>query len=128
MPRSFTRTAPLTTERCRRLELRVMWFRGIRASGPMMNASDDFARYDLVVDNADPVDMIHKVVRRLNPDLLVLGSHGRSRFGRALFGSVANRVMRTAGCDCLIVPEQSINIAWRSARDARLSLNVVSGA
>ena len=94
----------------------------------LMNASDDFARYDLVVDNADPVDTIHKIVRRLNPDLLVLGSHGRSRFGRALFGSVANRVMRTAGCDCLIVPEQSINIAWRSARDARLSLNVVSGA
>lgn len=94
----------------------------------LKNASDDFARYDLVVDNADPVVMIQKVVRRLNPDLLVLGSHGRSRFGRALFGSVANRVMRTAGCDCLVVPDQLTGIAWRSARDARLSLNVISGA
>jgi universal stress protein E len=94
----------------------------------LMNASNDFARYDLVADKAGPVATIQRVVRRLNPDLLVLGSHGRRRLGRALFGSVANRVMRTAGCDCLVVPDQSINIGWRAGRDARLSLNVVSGA
>jgi nucleotide-binding universal stress UspA family protein len=58
----------------------------------------------------------------------LLMNAGRSRFGRAIFGSVANRVMRTAGCDCLVGPDQLTGIAWRPAREARLSLNVISGA
>lgn len=93
----------------------------------LVNASNDFARYDLVAENADPVAMIQKVVRRLNPDLLVLGSHGHGRLGRALRGSVANRIMRTAVFDVLVVPNQLVKSAWRSARNERLSLNVLSG-
>ena len=94
----------------------------------LMEVSNDFARYDLVVEKADPVATIQKAVRRLNPDLLVLGTHGRGRLGRALVGSVANRVMTTAVCDVLVVPDPTVSITWRSARVDRPSLNVVSGA
>lgn len=36
-------------------------------------------------------------------DLIVLGSHGRTGFKRALLGSVAERVVRNAPCDVLVV-------------------------
>lgn len=36
-------------------------------------------------------------------DLIVLGTHGRSGIARALFGSVATQVARTAECPVLIV-------------------------
>jgi nucleotide-binding universal stress UspA family protein len=36
-------------------------------------------------------------------DLIVLGSHGRTGFKRALLGSVAERVVRSAPCDVLVV-------------------------
>ena len=41
-------------------------------------------------------------------DLIVLGTHGRTGFSRALLGSVAERVARTAPCPVLTVPPPSI--------------------
>ena len=40
------------------------------------------------------------------PDLVVLGTHGRSGFERFLIGSVAESVMRHAQCSVLILPPQ----------------------
>ncbi len=40
-------------------------------------------------------------------DLIVLGTHGRTGFSRALIGSVAERVVRTAPCPVLTVPYRS---------------------
>jgi hypothetical protein len=37
-------------------------------------------------------------------DLIVLGTHGRTGVSRALIGSVAERVVRTASCPVLTVP------------------------
>lgn len=39
------------------------------------------------------------------PDLIVMGSAGRSGLGRALFGSTAHDVLERMPCDVLIVPE-----------------------
>ncbi|HST42547.1 MAG TPA: universal stress protein, partial [Conexibacter sp.] len=40
-------------------------------------------------------------------DLLVLGTRGHGPVGRALLGSVATHVVRTAHCPLLVVPRQS---------------------
>ena len=41
---------------------------------------------------------------RTHAELIVMGTHGRSRLGRAVFGSVAERVLRSAAVPVLIVP------------------------
>ena len=41
------------------------------------------------------------------PDLLVIGTHGRSGFERLLLGSVAERVLRKANCPVMTVPKRS---------------------
>ncbi len=82
----------------------------------LMDVSNDFSRYDLVVEDSSPQDIIQKVVHRVNPDLLGLGTHGRGRLGRTLLGSVANRVMASVVCDVLVVPERFAEAAGDAAR------------
>jgi nucleotide-binding universal stress UspA family protein len=41
-------------------------------------------------------------------DALVLGSHGRGVIRRFLLGSVAERVLRDAGCPVLVVPDRAV--------------------
>ena len=48
-------------------------------------------------------DVIHRQVDRLKPDLLVLGTHGRSGVARAFLGSVAEDLLREPPCDVLAV-------------------------
>ena len=43
-------------------------------------------------------------IREWEPDLVVLGTHGRSGFERFLLGSVAARILRDGGANVLIVP------------------------
>jgi nucleotide-binding universal stress UspA family protein len=43
-------------------------------------------------------------IREWEPDLVVLGTHGRSGFERFLVGSVAARILRDGGANVLIVP------------------------
>jgi len=44
-------------------------------------------------------------VERSQPDLLVMGKHGRSGVEQLLIGSVTSHLVRSAPCDVLIVPE-----------------------
>lgn len=53
---------------------------------------------DAIVECADAVDA----------DLIVIGTHGRRGFQRAVMGSVATRVARTAGRPVLVVPTKAI--------------------
>jgi len=48
-------------------------------------------------------ELITKYAERNRVDLIVLGTHGRTGFSRALIGSVAERVVRTARCPVLTV-------------------------
>jgi nucleotide-binding universal stress UspA family protein len=48
-------------------------------------------------------DQIVRYAKTAGIDLIVLGSHGRHGFKRALLGSVAERVAREADCPVLIV-------------------------
>jgi nucleotide-binding universal stress UspA family protein len=40
----------------------------------------------------------------MRPDLIVIGTHGRSTVARALVGSVAESLLRTVETDVLAVP------------------------
>jgi nucleotide-binding universal stress UspA family protein len=60
------------------------------------------------VESGIPVaDRIVDYAERHAIDLIVVGTHGRTGFSRALIGSVAERVVRTASCPVLTVPSRS---------------------
>jgi nucleotide-binding universal stress UspA family protein len=52
-----------------------------------------------------PAKAIVEYARTLNPDLIVMGTHGRSGVPHLLLGSVAERVVREAPCPVLTVRE-----------------------
>jgi nucleotide-binding universal stress UspA family protein len=53
----------------------------------------------------DPADEIVRYAQSHGIDLIVMGTHGRTGVSRALLGSVAERVTRTASCPVLVVPQ-----------------------
>lgn len=56
-----------------------------------------------IVEEGSPPEVILGAVRAKKPDLLVVGTHGRSGLGRAILGSVAEYVLSHAPCDVLAV-------------------------
>jgi nucleotide-binding universal stress UspA family protein len=50
----------------------------------------------------------------LDADLIVVGTHGRTGIPRAVLGSVAERVVRTAGCPVTVVRERlhEMDVRW----------------
>jgi nucleotide-binding universal stress UspA family protein len=57
-----------------------------------------------VVEAGSPSERIVRYARDHSVDLVVLGRHGNTGFTRALLGSVAERVSRTAPCPVMMVP------------------------
>ncbi len=53
--------------------------------------------------HGDPGTRICDVAKTLGADLVVIASHGRSGLARLLLGSVAERVVRLAPCEVLVV-------------------------
>jgi len=66
--------------------------------------SADPARYALIVVDGTALPTIKHAIDSVQPDLLVMGTRGEGRMRRAVFGSVANQLLRIAPCDTLIVP------------------------
>jgi nucleotide-binding universal stress UspA family protein len=52
-----------------------------------------------------PAEDIVRVANEKNVDLIVIGTHGRTGLKRVLMGSVAEAVMRRAGCPVLTLKE-----------------------
>jgi nucleotide-binding universal stress UspA family protein len=50
------------------------------------------------------MEIISRVVSDMRPDLLVMGTHGRSAMLKALIGSVTEAALRSLGVDILAVP------------------------
>jgi nucleotide-binding universal stress UspA family protein len=48
-------------------------------------------------------DVIHRQIDRLKPDLLVIGTHGRTGVAHALLGSVAEDLLKVPPCDVLAI-------------------------
>jgi nucleotide-binding universal stress UspA family protein len=59
----------------------------------------------------DAAEEILRYARQHAIDLIVLGTHGRTGVTRALLGSVAERVIRTAPCPVLTVPPGAAPLA-----------------
>lgn len=60
-------------------------------------------RVQLTVLHGSPAEVILGAVERLGPDLLVMGTHGRTGLQRLLVGSVAEQVMRGSPVPVVIV-------------------------
>lgn len=58
------------------------------------------------VDTGDAAVKIVEMSAKLNADIVVLGTHGRTGLKRLLIGSVAEKVVRLAGCPVLVVREK----------------------
>jgi len=58
-----------------------------------------------VLRTGDPRDLIIDVARELGADLIITGTHGRRGVRRALIGSIAESVVRTAPCPVLTIRE-----------------------
>ena len=58
---------------------------------------------ETIVVEGNPAVEICRVASERGIDLIVLGSHGRGVISRAILGSTADKVMRTAHCPVMIV-------------------------
>jgi len=83
--------------------------------------SRDAHRYRIAIVENRPASAILRAVDSLKPDLVVLGTRGHGRFRRALLGSVASEVLRTAQCDVLLVPDRSSRMDRGDAGSERLA-------
>jgi universal stress protein E len=61
-------------------------------------------RWSLRVEEGGPMEIISRAVSEIRPDLLVMGTHGRSAFLKALIGSVTEEALRSLNVDILAVP------------------------
>ena len=67
------------------------------------NAMADHGR-SLIIEEGAPFEVISSTVQRSRPDILVIGTHGRSGIAKALLGSVTEEVLRSLDVDILAVP------------------------
>ena len=80
--------------------------------------SDAALSVQVTVRSGDPIDVIQAVARENHAHLLVVGSHGRRGPRRALLGSVAEALLRSAPCPTLVVrrtPPRPVRSLLRTA-------------
>jgi nucleotide-binding universal stress UspA family protein len=63
------------------------------------------AGIETVLRTGDARDAVVDVAREIGADLIVMGTHGRRGVRRALIGSIAESVVRTAPCPVLTIRE-----------------------
>ncbi|WP_243369227.1 universal stress protein [Microvirga solisilvae] len=56
------------------------------------------------VEEGTPFEVISNAVEQSSPDVLIMGTHGRSGIAKALLGSVTEEVLRSLDVDILAVP------------------------
>lgn len=62
-----------------------------------------FSNYKTAIVTGIPCDEITSAAAKMDASLIVLGTHGRTGLDRILFGSTAERVVRSAACPVLTV-------------------------
>jgi nucleotide-binding universal stress UspA family protein len=77
-------------------------FEGIRKELQKIKPPDRAIRVEHRLQEGEPATEILKLAKELNPDLIVMGTHGRPGAGK-LMGSVAEKVVREAPCPVLTV-------------------------
>lgn len=64
----------------------------------------DSHQWRLRLEEGTPMEIISRAVSDMRPDLLVMGTHGRSAVVKALIGSVTEEALRSLSIDILAVP------------------------
>jgi nucleotide-binding universal stress UspA family protein len=64
------------------------------------------ANIETMLRTGDARDVIIDVAREIGAELIVMGTHGRRGVRRALIGSIAESVVRTASCPVLTIRER----------------------
>jgi nucleotide-binding universal stress UspA family protein len=85
------------------LAARAQGVREARASMERLEAQLDGVEHGTLVHCGDVSREISAIVRSERIDVMVLGTHGRTGIGKAVFGSVAERLFRHAGCPALTI-------------------------
>jgi universal stress protein E len=62
------------------------------------------ARWSYRIEEGGGFEVISRVVKETAPDLVIIGTHGRSGIVKMLIGSVAEEVLRSIDVDILAVP------------------------
>ena len=57
----------------------------------------------VLMKTGDARDMIDEAAKEIAADLIIMGTHGRRGVSRALLGSIAENVVRTAPCPVLTI-------------------------
>jgi nucleotide-binding universal stress UspA family protein len=73
---------------------------------------------------AQPADMIVTHARAWSADLVLMGTHGRGRFGRAILGSNTAQIVRTASMPVLLVRAHTPQICAGLWRDHHWGLSL----
>lgn len=63
--------------------------------------------------DGEPAQELVWLAAHIDADLIVVGTHGRRGISRVLLGSVAERVVRLAGCPVCVVREKRHSAAWK---------------
>jgi nucleotide-binding universal stress UspA family protein len=78
--------------------------------------SDGSVPITTVLENGIPYQAINRVAAEINADLIVMNLHGKGRLERALLGSTAERVIRTATIPVLSLPLPGVYVPrWVAA-------------
>jgi nucleotide-binding universal stress UspA family protein len=62
-----------------------------------------FPKLETRVELGSPAEKILAFVQKEKIDMIIMGAHGRSGLDRVIFGSVANKVVKSASCPVLTV-------------------------
>lgn len=76
-------------------------------------------RVRILVGTGKAASVIVDTARQGSTDLIVIGTHGRSGLSHVFMGSVAERVVRTAGCPVVTVPSHPKQTTRRAASKRR---------
>ena len=60
--------------------------------------------WSMRIEEGAPFEVIAKAVEQSKPDVLIMGTHGRSGIAKALLGSVTEEALRSLDVDILAVP------------------------
>ncbi len=82
-----------------------------RVEALLAAAGEPLTRAEVLVDLGQPVPRILERAAGLPADLIVLGTHGLGGVERLALGSVAEKVLRRAPCDVLVVPPRVASAA-----------------
>jgi len=69
--------------------------------------------HQVMVEQGDTWEVLSRKISELSIDLMVIGTHGRSRLSKLLLGSVAETIFRQAACPVLMVGPRARRAAER---------------